>query len=480
MQKNSMFNYLRSNYLVGASIIYISCSFILKGISFLTTPIFTRMMETADFGVVGAVSTWVTFLAIFICSQVSGSISSARVHKSHEAFERFIGNITIYGLIHATILSAIIIMLREWLGPLMGIKPSLVYHVVIQAYVTALISLYTSYLIQTKRPHSYLLFTVVMSLATILLGLILVQSRLNDRYLGRIWATTIVDCIVLVFILIKLLGKVKLQKHAVFADWQFALKLGLPLIFHLIATTILGQSDRLFILHMNGDSDAGIYTVAYSIGLLGMVFANACNDAWSPWYLENTKANNRESIKKKAKIYMFFISFCFFEVFMIAPEIMEIMAPEPYWKAKTTVLFIVLGVFFQFLYRFPQAYETYCMNLKWTALATAMAATLNCVLNYFLIKTWGIDGAAIATLISYIVLFLFHEIVARIIIGGYNVPIRIYIIPILLCSIAFLISFTLIKLRWVRLTIMLVVAFIVLIGLAVKIKKEKTTEVKNG
>lgn len=464
MEKKHILGVFKSNYLVGASLIYILCSFILKGISFITTPIFTRIMEPADFGIVSAVSTWVTFVAIFICSQVSGSIAAARVHKSKEEFEKFVGNITLYGMIHAALVGGIMIVLRNWLGPRMGIQPNLVYHVVIQAYVTALVSLYTSYLIQTKRPYNYLVFTVIITLSTVSLGLILVHSRLDDRYLGRIWATTIVDCAILLFVLLQLLRKVKLQKHIIFADWRFALTLGLPLIFHLVATTILGQSDRLFILHMKGESDAGIYTVAYSIGLLGMVFANACNDAWSPWYLENTKANNNESVKRKAKIYMFFISFCFFAVFMIAPEIMEIMAPEPYWKAKTTVLFVILGVFFQFLYRFPQAYETYCMNLKWTAFATVTAAALNCVLNYFLIKAWGIDGAAIATLISYIVLFLFHEIVARFIIGGYNIPIRIYIIPILLCLLAFLISFSLLELRWIRLTIILVTAFAALIG----------------
>ena len=465
MEKKHILGVFKSNYLVGASLIYILCSFILKGISFITTPIFTRLMEPADFGIVSAVSTWVTFVAIFICSQVSGSVAAARVHKSKDEFEAFVGNITLYGMIHAAIVGGIMIGLRNWLGPLMGIQPSLVNHVVIQAYGTALISLYTSYLIQTKHPQKYLIFTVATTAAIISLGLFWVYSLQNNRYLGRIWATTIVDSLIIIIVLIRFLTKVKLDKRVLFADWRFALTLGLPLIFHLVATTILGQSDRLFILHMNGESDAGIYTVAYSIGLLGMIFANACNDAWSPWYLENTKAQNNEAIRKRAEIYIAFIALCFFEVFMVAPEILEIMAPEPYWKAKSTVLFIILGVFFQFLYRFPQAYETYCMNLKWTAVATTIAAALNCLLNYFFIRAWGIDGAAIATLISYIVLFLFHEVVARCIIGGFNIPIRIYVLPILACFVAFILAFTLLELRWVRLSIMLGIAIIVLISL---------------
>lgn len=465
MPKRSILAALKINYLVGASMIYILCSFILKGISFITTPIFTRVMETADFGVVGAVSTWVTFVAIFICCQVAGSISAARVHKPKEAFETFMGSITLYGIINAAVVGGILILLREWLGPLMGIQPKLVVHVVVQAYETALVSLYTSYLIQKKRPMAYLVFAVVTTIAIISLSLILVLSAQGDRYMGRIRATTLVDCVIATFILIQFLPKVKLDRHVLLADWRFALSLGFPLIFHLISTTILGQSDRLFILHMIGEEDAGIYTVAYSIGVMGMILANACNDAWSPWYLENTKAKNDRTIRKMAGMYMAFIALCFVAVFMVAPEIMEIMAPEPYWKAKPTVLFVVLGVFLQFLYRFPQAYEAYCMNLKWTAVATTLAAVLNCVLNYFLIRSWGINGAAIATVISYLVLFIFHEVVARVIIGGYNIPIYTYVIPILACLIACIVAFALLELRWIRLTIMLVIALVVIIGL---------------
>lgn len=454
-------SFFKSNYLVGASFIYIVCSFILKGISFLTTPIFTRVMDTTDFGIVGAVSTWVTFVAIFICCQVSGSVASARVHKSLEDFNTFVGSITVFGIISAAILGTIMILLRNLIGPLMGIQPKLVIHVVIQAYEVALVSLYTSYLIQLKRPKCYLVFAVITTLAIVLLGLLFVLTAKDERYIWRIWATTIVDCVVALFIIVKFLPKAKLNKQRLISDWRFALSLGLPLIFHLISTTILGQSDRLFILHMIGESDAGIYTVAYSIGLIGMIFANACNDAWSPWYLENTKAKNDDTIKKMARLYIAFIALCFVEVYMIAPEIMEIMAPEPYWKAKPTVLFIIFAVFLQFLYRFPQAYETYCMNLKWTAIATMTAAILNCVLNYFLIQLWGINGAALATAISYMVLFFIHEIVARKIIGGYNIPIKTYIIPTLVCMGAGVLSFAFINVFWIRITILLVIAVVV-------------------
>ena len=48
-----------------SSIAFILCSFILKGISFLTTPIFTRMMDTSQYGIIATYNSWVSILDVF-------------------------------------------------------------------------------------------------------------------------------------------------------------------------------------------------------------------------------------------------------------------------------------------------------------------------------------------------------------------------------------------------------------------------------
>lgn len=459
---------LKDNYLISASMIYIICSFLLKGISFLVTPIFTRIMDAEDFGITSAFSTWVTFLSIIICCQVSGTVAAARVHRKKEEFELYMGNIAVLGLLSSGIWGVIILLFADILSQFMGIEIKLIPHLLIQSYGAALSALYIAYLIQTKNPKKNLNFTIIRTLIIIFGGLLLVLYCNDKKYMGKIWASTIVEVVTIIYLLIFFLKKVKVMKDQMIRDWKYALTLSIPLIFHLIANTLLGQSDRVFIIHMIGDSDAGIYTVAYSIGVIGMIFADACNNAWSPWYLENTKLKNIEEINKMAKLYILIITTCFVEIFLISSEIFEFMAPEPYWKAKKTVLFIILGVFFQFLYRFPQGYEVYRQNMKWTAICTSITAILNCILNYLLIPIWGIDGAAIATLISYILLFVMHECIVRFKIGQYNISYKLYIIPIIICSITFLISYKLQAYSGIRIGI----AIIILILLLSKIYKK--------
>ena len=47
------------------------------------------------------------------------------------------------------------------------------------------------------------------------------------------------------------------------------------------------------------------------------------------------------------------------------------------------------------------------------ATGTVITALLNIILNYFLIKRYSGFGAVFATVISFSILFIFHDIIAR-------------------------------------------------------------------
>ena len=49
---------------VKASMWYLACSVLQKAIGFLTTPIFTRVMGTSDFGVVSMYNSWEAILTV--------------------------------------------------------------------------------------------------------------------------------------------------------------------------------------------------------------------------------------------------------------------------------------------------------------------------------------------------------------------------------------------------------------------------------
>ena len=59
---------------VKASLWFLICSFLQKGISTISTPIFTRLLSTEEYGQYSAFSSWLEILTIFVCLQLSAGV----------------------------------------------------------------------------------------------------------------------------------------------------------------------------------------------------------------------------------------------------------------------------------------------------------------------------------------------------------------------------------------------------------------------
>lgn len=89
-----------------------------------------------------------------------------------------------------------------------------------------------------------------------------------------------------------------------------------------------------------------------------------------------------------------------------------LFSTQAYWVGRTIALTLIEGIFFLFLYTLPVGVEYYTKNTKYIAVGSVLTAVLNVVLNYFGIKYFGYEAAAYTTLISYVVLFVLHWVIA--------------------------------------------------------------------
>ena len=92
---------------------------------------------------------------------------------------------------------------------------------------------------------------------------------------------------------------------------------------------------------------------------------------------------------------------------------------------------VPVSITFNYLYYIEEQYEE---------IINIMNDLINIGLNILFIPIMGIEGAALATTISYFGLWLFHEIVARKIIKGYEVKIKYYMSACAIMLIAFFLS----------------------------------------
>lgn len=90
--------------------------------------------------------------------------------------------------------------------------------------------------------------------------------------------------------------------------WVYGLKISLPIVPHGLGQLLLAQFDRIMIKRIIGDTEAGLYSFAYNVGMIFQVITNSLDTAWTPWFFEKMEAKDYPSIRRVANGYTAFVS----------------------------------------------------------------------------------------------------------------------------------------------------------------------------
>ena len=208
--------------------------------------------------------------------------------------------------------------------------------------------------------------------------------------------------------------------------WKYAILFNLPLIPHYLSQTVLSRSDRIMIERMVGADQAGIYSVAYSISLVMVLFNIALGQTISPWMFKKIKNRQISDIAPVAYGSMAFIAVMNIILIAIAPEVVSFFAPPAYHEAIWVIPPVAMSSYFMFMYDYFSRFEFYFEKTKGIMFASIFGAALNVLLNYICIQWWGYIAAAYTTLICYIVYVICHYILMKKACEENNVQEKVY------------------------------------------------------
>ena len=75
---------------VKASMWFLACSFFQKGLSTVTTPIFTRIMANVEYGQFGVFNSWMSIISPIVCLNLASGVFLQGLIKFEEDRKRFI------------------------------------------------------------------------------------------------------------------------------------------------------------------------------------------------------------------------------------------------------------------------------------------------------------------------------------------------------------------------------------------------------
>lgn len=389
---------------------YVIGNFLLKGITFLSAPIFTRLLTTSDFGLFSTYSSYVSIFYIVLGLALHTSINNAK-YKYKDDLDKFVSSIIlmillsvcIWGILGNTFFN----VYEDWFGFDRLILNCLIFH----CLGDALIQIYNVYVSLTYSVRSFLKISAFNAISNLLFSIILILTVFSgERYVGRIIGAFIPMGLIGIYIIVYFFRKARPKYNKGF--WKFALLYSLPIIPHGIAQVVLSTFDRIMIKNMVDAGAAGIYSFAYTINSLFLVASTSLDKVWRPWGYEKMEAKDYTSIKRQATKYAFGMALFAVMIMMVAPELIKILGDRDYWDSTSCVIPVLLGGYFTFLYNLPSLVEYVHGKTGYIAVGSVCAATLNIILNYIYIPKYGYIAAAYTTLVTYMLYFVFHYIIS--------------------------------------------------------------------
>lgn len=428
---------LLKNSFLKSSLIYFIGNILLRGVSFFTLPLFTRLMLPEEYGLYSLYTASLGVLSIFIGLQIQGTVNISFGNKELKEFESYISNITLFPLL-GSIIGLLILICIPYSVKFLEV-PSLIFGIlmIIQAFWSIVISIYQSELVIKKQPKKHLIFSIITTVVQVGLSISLVLFLRDNTYLGRVLAGVLSNCLVGVYIFLKFIPRINFitLQH----DWYEGLKLSLPLIFHNLSNQVLNVADRYMLAECEGNTEVALYSFSYNLGsIINMVWLSI-NNAWIPWYFDQLKKSKVLIIKQYSKQYIIFFLYSTICFLLVSPELVYLTGGEEYNYSVYVVPLITLGYFFIFYYSFYVNYQFYKQKTYLTPIATLGAAVINIILNIILIPKMGLIGAALTTAISYFLMLIFHYIMTVHILNHRDIPDK-YLIN----SVVFIIVFTII------------------------------------
>lgn len=185
------------------------------------------------------------------------------------------------------------------------------------------------------------------------------------------------------------------------------LKFGLFSTVTGVAGTLVGTIDALMISSFKTLDQTGIYSIAFFMGVIIEIPKRSLAQIASPIVARAWKNNDLQEINvlyKKSSINQFvFGSFIFICLLLNLDYVFEIMpSGELYAQGKNVVMFIALGKLFDMLTGVNGEIISNSRYYYFNLIFIVFLAVVTVLTNQYFIPIYGIDGAAMASLISLV------------------------------------------------------------------------------
>lgn len=391
------------------TLIYGTSTVLGRLLNFLLVPIYTNFLTTNDYGITAYVYAMIAFLNVLYNYGMESAYfrysSSQEIGTPKQNFSTpFISTAAT-----SFIFSGILISLTAPITEAINIPPqysSIILYSGLILFFDALVIVPFALLRQANKAKHFALIKFLNIVINVSLNIILLVIY-DMGIVGIFLSGTIASLITFIFLLPTILKNLTFNFSGEL--YKALLKFGLPSLPAGFAMMTIQVIDRPILRALTDNASVGIYQANYKLGIFMMLVVSMFDYAWKPFFFARAKDDNAKELFSRITTYFFllmscvllFITFFIEDIVKLQISGRYIIHPD-YWIGLNIIPIIMLGYLFYGLSLTFSAGIYLEKKTIYLPIITFIAAAVNVVMNFLLIPSIGIMGAACATLASYL------------------------------------------------------------------------------
>lgn len=398
-QKSKYINLLKNMGIFALS------NFSIKIITFVVLPLYTYYLTTDEYAVIDLVNSTVQLLLPFLSLCMTDAVLRFGISKEHDIKQVFSSGLTIVLL--GTCFLIITLFLLSRTIDLNGIQVFFAAIYLLQA----LNSLFSAFYKAIDKVKEMAIITMLSSLLVVVFNIlfIAVLKAGMEGYLTSVILGNTVGCIAY-FIYGKLYRFYRFcfVKKAILKEMlQYAVPLIPNAVFWWISTSL----DRYALMILTSLSVVGLYSVANKIPIIISTMTSIFSQAWNLSAFQAYDDDGREMFYRTTyRIYQGVMIVCTSFIVICCRPLSDVLFSKGFYDAWVFVPVLSIAVYYNSMNSFLGSIFTASKKTKYIFYTTGLGALVNAIMNIVLIIAIGPHGAAIATLISHITVFIIRTI----------------------------------------------------------------------
>lgn len=441
---------------------YLFATMATKALSFISIPVYTRLLTVEDYGIVNVFMSMVGIVAVLLT--LSSEVSISRYYydaKDEEDFKRFVGTSIRLTSIILLVTTSVFVLGLTIISNLVDLPRRLTLCLIPVALFNITNSIFTQIYNPQMQSKKIAIVSSVQCYSAFAISIVCILLIKEEKYYGYIYGNIIAMALLGIY----MIRQIRPFYISCF-DKQYVpyiLKYCLPYIPDALSGIILAQFSKIFIGGNQGYALAGTYGLVVNMATLMAIVIQITNNAWVPYYYRYMNDKDYNSISNDFNLIWRVTLVAAIGLSFFGKEIAELLAKKDFLDSMPLLPLLVTGyVFHQWAYVYLRNVG-YSKRMMWNTYSYMLSGVVLVILNLILVPKFQGYGAAVATLLSYILLFVFTYIVNRFVIKLFAPSMIQSLKPFLFYSLFIIAAFFLntIDVNWAVLVLIKMILFLV-------------------